>query len=77
MVTNHAKGMYKMMEKFNLDPIKPKKKGNGLLTPMNNFRKTNKDSIDRTKEPAYRVAKYTNTIRNKRMELRNDGNKTA
>ena len=49
MVTNHAKSMYKMMEKFNLDPIKPKKKGNGLLTPMNNFRNTNKDSNDRTK----------------------------
>ena len=66
-----------MMEQIKMKPTETKKKSSGLLAPVKNFMK-NTEGNDMVNQPAYRVARYTNTIRNKRMEMKNnDGNETA
>ena len=75
MVTNHAKNMYKMIQQIKMQPIETKKKGSGLLAPVKNFMKNNRN--ENNIQPSYRIARYTNTIRNKRMEMKNNGNETA
>ena len=75
MVTNHAKNMYKMIQQIKMQPTETKKKGSGLLAPVKNFLKRNQNENDI--QPSYRIAKYTNTIRNKRMEMKNNGSETA
>ena len=77
MITNYSKNLYKMMEQIKIKPTETKKKSSGLLAPVKNFMK-NTQGNDMVNQPAYRVAKYMNTIRNKRMEFKNnDGSKTA
>ena len=75
MVTNHAKNMYKMIQQVKMQPTETKKKGSGLLAPVKNFMKNNRNEND--VQPSYRIARYTNTIRNKRMEMKNNGSETA
>ena len=75
MVTNHAKNMYKMIQQVKMQPTETKKKGSGLLAPVKNFMKNNRS--ENNIQPSYRIARYTNTIRNKRMEMKNNGNETA
>tara|TARA_R110000796_G_scaffold36375_4_gene92700 strand:+ start:324 stop:551 length:228 start_codon:yes stop_codon:yes gene_type:complete len=75
MVTNHAKNMYKMIQQVKMQPTETKKKGSGLLAPVKNFMKNNRN--ENNIQPSYRIARYTNTIRNKRMEMKNNGNETA
>ena len=75
MVTNHAKNMYKMIQQIKMQPTETKKKGSGLLAPVKNFMKNNRNEND--VQPSYRIARYTNTIRNKRMEMKNNGNETT
>jgi|TARA_R110000824_G_scaffold310906_1_gene498168 hypothetical protein len=75
MVTNHAKNMYKMIQQIKMQPTETKKKGSGLLAPVKNFMKNNRNEND--VQPSYRIARYTNTIRNKRMEMKNNGSETA
>jgi len=75
MVTNHAKNMYKMIQQIKMQPTETKKNGSGLLAPVKNFMKSNQNENDI--QPSYRIAKYTNTIRNKRMEMKNNGSETA
>ena len=75
MVTNHAKNMYKMIQQIKMQPTETKKKGSGLLAPVKNFMKNNRNDND--VQPSYRIARYTNTIRNKRMEMKNNGSETA
>ena len=75
MVTNHAKNMYKMIQQIKMQPIETKKKGSGLLAPVKNFMKNNRN--ENNIQPSYRIARYTNTIRNKRMEMKNNGSETA
>jgi len=72
MITNYSKNLYKMMEQIKIKPTETKKKGSGLLAPVKNFMK-NTQGNDMVNQPAYRVAKYMNTIRNKRMEFINGG----
>jgi hypothetical protein len=76
MITNYAKNMYKMIEQVKIKPVENKPRGSGLLTPAKSFMRNN-TSNNISNEPAYRIAKYTNTIRNKRMELKNNGSETA
>jgi len=76
METNHAKSMYKLMEQIKIEPIEPKIKGTGLLSSSKNSVKNDK-SMDLFNQPAYRIAKYTNTIRNKRLGFKNNGRETA
>ena len=59
-----------MLEQATIDED-PKPKGSGLLAPVKNFMKNKED--DMSSQPAFRVAKYMNTIRNKRMEFINGG----
>jgi len=73
MITNYTKLAYRNMQNVKLNEPKPVKKGNGLLAPMTNSINKNKNTL--SNEPAYRVAKYFNSIRNIRMELKNNGNK--
>tara|TARA_R110001599_G_scaffold4419_2_gene22878 strand:- start:128 stop:355 length:228 start_codon:yes stop_codon:yes gene_type:complete len=75
MVTNHAKNMYKMIQQVKMQPTETKKKGSGLLAPVKNFMKNNRN--ENNIQPSYRIARYTNTIRNKRMEMKNNGSETA
>ena len=75
MVTNHAKNMYKMIQQIKMQPTETKKKGSGLLAPVKNFMKNNRN--ENNIQPSYRIARYTNTIRNKRMEMKNNGSETA
>ena len=75
MVTNHAKNMYKMIQQVKMQPTETKKKSSGLLAPVKNFMKNNRN--ENNIQPSYRIARYTNTIRNKRMEMKNNGSETA
>ena len=70
MITNYARNIYKMLEQAKIDE-EPKTKGSGLLAPVKNFMMNKEDDI--SSQPAFRVAKYMNTIRNKRMEFMNGG----
>ena len=70
MITNYATNIYKMLEQAKIDE-EPKTKGSGLLAPVKNFMKNKED--DMSGQPVFRVAKYMNTIRNKRMEFMNGG----
>lgn len=76
MITNYAKNMYKMIEQVKIKPVENKPRGSGLLAPAKSFMRNNTGN-NIINEPAYRIAKYTNTIRNKRMELKNNGSETA
>ena len=72
METNVGKRTYRQMEiladEINTRSTQQSKPAtSGLLTPIN-FRK--QDTDDAVDQPAYRVAQYFNTIRNKRMELK-------
>ena len=58
-----------------MQPTETKKKGSGLLAPVKNFMKNNRN--ENNIQPSYRIARYTNTIRNKRMEMKNNGSETA
>ena len=75
MITNYTKNIYKVLEQFKFQENKPIKKSKGLLTPVKNFMKDNNESM--ANQPAYRVAKYMRTIRNKRMEFNNVGRETT
>jgi len=75
MITNYTKNIYKVLEQFKFQENKPTKKSKGLLTPVKNFMKDNNESM--ANQPAYRVAKYMNTIRKKRMEFNNVGRETT
>tara|TARA_R100000995_G_scaffold80179_1_gene51761 strand:+ start:290 stop:517 length:228 start_codon:yes stop_codon:yes gene_type:complete len=75
MITNYTKNIYKVLEQFKFQENKPIKKSKGLLTPVKNFMKDNNESM--ANQPAYRVAKYMNTIRKKRMEFNNVGRETT
>ena len=70
MVTNYSKNIYKMLEQAKFEE-EPKNKSKGLLTPVKNFMKNKEDDV--FSQPAFRVAKYMNTIRKKRMEFMNGG----
>ena len=75
MITNYTKNIYKVLEQFKLQGEQPVKKNKGLLSPIKNFMRNNNES--RTNQPAYRIAKYMHTIRNKRLEYNNDTRKTT
>lgn len=76
METNYAKSMYKLMEQIEIDPVEPKTKRGGLLSSSRNS--VNKDmNQELINQPAYRVAKYVNTIRNKRLGFKNNGRETT
>ena len=71
MITNNASNLYsqaklalRLMDKNSANKSVPSA---GLLSPMrsNKPKETNKDS------PAYRAIEYFNTLRNKRMEIKN------
>ena len=53
----------------------PKTKSSGLLAPVKNFMRNNED--DNINQPMFRIAKYVNTIRNKRQEFNNDTRETT
>ena len=73
MITNYTKLAYRNIQTVKLNESKPVKKSKGLLAPMANSISKNKNTL--SNEPAYRVAKYFKSIRNIRMELKNNGNK--
>jgi|TARA_R100000458_G_C8087060_1_gene119354 hypothetical protein len=75
MITNYAKNLYKVLEQEDFTQEKPKNKGSGLLAPVKNFMK--KSDNDMSNQPAFRVAKYMNIIRKKRMEFKNNGTETT
>ena len=68
MQTNHVKRIYKTVEQIPTQPTTQPKEKKGLLSPLNNKTLNNNEMVN---EPLYRVAKYFNTIRNKRMEFKN------
>tara|TARA_E500000305_G_C3902686_1_gene179518 strand:- start:70 stop:303 length:234 start_codon:yes stop_codon:yes gene_type:complete len=76
MITNYAKNIYKVIEQAKFEDEKNKTKNSGLLSPVRNFNKNKSDNF--VSQPAYRVAKYFNTLRKKRMEFKNgtEGNET-
>lgn len=72
METNVGKRTYRQIETLadeinNLGAQQSKPAATGLLAPMS-FKKQEGDTA--VEQPAYRVAQYFNTIRNKRMELK-------
>jgi len=75
MITNYARNIYKIMEQATFDEEKPKTKGSGLLAPVKNFMRSNEE--DNTNQPLFRIAKYVDTIRKKRLEYNNDTRKTT
>ena len=75
MITNYAKNLYKVLEQEDFTEEKPENKGSGLLAPVKNFMK--KSDNDMSSQPAFRVAKYMNIIRKKRMEFKNNGTETT
>lgn len=71
METNVGRRTYNQIETLaneirNRD-VADKPATSGLLAPMKRFTKAEDNSAE---QPAYRVAQYFNTIRNKRMELK-------
>jgi len=74
MITNYATNIYKMLEQAKFEE-EPKNKSKGLLTPVKNFMKNREET--NINQPVFRVAKYVNTIRNKRLEFNNDTRETT
>tara|TARA_R100001509_G_scaffold118785_1_gene73160 strand:+ start:1459 stop:1692 length:234 start_codon:yes stop_codon:yes gene_type:complete len=71
MITNYAKNIYKIIEQADFTEEPKKSKGSGLLAPVKNFMKSSDE--DDMNQPVFRIAKYTDTIRKKRMEFKNGG----
>ena len=72
MKINYTNDIYTVVSQINTTPVKTKK-STGLLSP--NMSKIKKDGVK--KQPVYKIAKFTNAIKNIRMESRNVRNKTT
>jgi hypothetical protein len=73
MQTNYARDMFLVFDSFNvLD--KKKKNSNSLLTKNSQYSKM---SSDTKSQPIFKIARYKNTIKKKRMEFLNARNSTT
>ena len=76
MQTNYAREMFLVFDNFNIASKKKKKNSNSLLT-RNKSSYTNNSNTDATSQPIYKIARYKNAIKQKRMEFLNNGNTTT
>jgi hypothetical protein len=74
--TNYAREMFLVFDNFNIASKKKKKNSNSLLT-RNKSSYTNNSNTDVTSQPIYKIARYKNAIKQKRMEFLNNGNTTT
>lgn len=78
MQTNYAREMFLAFDNFNIASKKKKKNSNSLLTRNKSSRtNNNNNNTDVTSQPIYKIARYKNAIKQKRMEFLNNGNTTT
>ena len=73
MKTNYAKDLFLLFDNFNISE-KTKGNKNSLLKRNSGFSSMNNDTKN---QPIFKVARYKNTIKKKRMEFLNARNSTT